>query len=116
MGTGERAHGRDNLAHVDELRERLGRQERADLEAAYAGGIFVTDPAPLGIGGRKGLHQLQAVAQAHLAQHHAIPRIDFLNVGHARFLSALAVSFSSSARTAAVSAPSGATFSPSPIW
>src|SRR6202012_2430632 len=86
-----------------------------DLETADTRGMFVPNPALLGRRRGESLHELQAVAQAHLAQHHLISRIDFLNVGHARFLFALTASCSSSARTAAVSAPSGATFRPSPI-
>src|ERR1700751_4161609 len=83
----------------------------------HASGIFLVHPALLGLSRGKRLHQLQPVAQAHLAERDAIIRIDLLNAGHARLPRVLVVavsSLSSSARTAAVSAPSGATFRPSP--
>src|SRR6202030_1248849 len=99
-----------DVADIDKLRKGLGGEERADLEAAHAGSIFVADPALLGLRRRKGLHKLQAVAQAHLTQDHAAIGIDFLNVGHARFLIA-SFFFASSARIASVAPPSGGTFS-----
>src|SRR6185312_10210342 len=116
MRAGQRRDGRNDVADIDELRKGLGRQEGADLEAAHAGGVFVANPALLGPCGRVGFDELKAVAQADLAQGDAAIRIDFLNVGHARFLMSFSVSsLASSARMAAVSAPRGATFSPSPI-
>ena len=86
MRARQRRNGRDDLAHVDELRKGFCRQERADFEAAHAGGIFVADPALLCVRRGKCFDELQAVAQADLAQGDAAIGIDFLNVGHARFL------------------------------
>src|SRR4029077_6531786 len=76
---------------------------------------------PVLLRGRRGkfFHELQAVAQAHLAQGDAAFRVNILNSCHARLPAAFAVDViswaSSSARTAMVSAPSAGTFSPSPI-
>src|SRR6185437_1236250 len=116
----ERRNRMNDLAHIDELREGLGRQERADLEMPHARGIFVPDPALLGRGRGKALDELQAVAQADLTQAHAAFGIDVLDAGHARLPAVFAVAgtscWSSSARIVAVSAPSGGTFKPSPRW
>src|ERR1700686_5278768 len=119
MRARKRGHGLDDLAHVGELRKRRRRQERADLEMPDARAIFVAHPALLGRGRRKFLHQLQAVAQAYLAQADAMVGIDVLNAGHASLAAVLPVagnpSALSSARTAAVSLPRTGTFNPSPI-
>ena len=48
----------------------------------HARGIFVAHPALLGRRRRKFLHELQAVAQAHLAQDDLVVGIDFLDAGH----------------------------------
>src|SRR6185437_11790049 len=108
----------NDLAHIDELREGLGRQERADLEMPHACGIFLPDPALLGCSRGKALDELQAVAQADLTQAHAVFGIDVLDAGHARLPALLVVAGIScrsiSARIASVSAPSGGTFKPSP--
>ena len=76
VGAGQRGDGRDDVAHIGELRKGLCGQERADLEMPHARGIFVADPALLGGGRRKFLHQLQAVAQAHFAQDDLVVGID----------------------------------------
>src|SRR5229473_3102126 len=85
----------------------------------HARGIFLADPALFRRRRRKLLHQLQAVAQAHLAQGYAITGINVLNAGHASLAAGLPVEenscSSSSARTEAVSAPRAGTFDPSPI-
>src|SRR5271168_4436921 len=91
----------------------------------HARTVFITHPALLG--GRRGklLHQLQAIAQTDLAQDHAITGINILNLGHASLPASLPFGetsvgedgrLSSSARTAAVSAPSTGTLRPSPRW
>src|SRR4051812_15842372 len=86
----------------------------------HAGGIFLAHPALLGVGRRNFLHELKPVAQADLAQADALCGVNLLNPAHARlpvgFDVTSSFSLSISARTAAVSAPSGATFRPSPIW
>ena len=91
----KRSDGPDDLAHVGELRERLGGQERANLEMPHAGGIFVADPALLRRRRREGLHQLQAVPQPYFAQDHSIVGIDVGNAGHASLTVALAVAATS---------------------
>src|SRR6516225_10955465 len=116
MGAGQRCDGSDDVAHVGKLRKGLCRQERADLEVPDAGGIFLAEPALFRRRRGKGLYELEAVAQADFAQAHAAFGIDVLYSAHARFLSALGLSLvASSVRIAAVSAPSGGTFKPSPI-
>ena len=52
----------------------------------HARGIFVADPALLGFRRRKCLHQLQAVAQADLAQNDFAVGIEFLDAGHGNLL------------------------------
>ena len=76
MRARQRRHRLDDLAHVGELRKGFGGQERADLEMPHARGIFVAEPALLRRRRRKGLHQLQAIAQAYFAQDHAVIGID----------------------------------------
>src|SRR5262249_18206914 len=108
---------RNDVAHVDKLRKGLRRQERADLEMPYARGIFLAHPALLCSCRGKGLDELKAVAQSHLAQGDSTLGIDLSDVGHARFLSGFEASSElSSARTIAVSAPRSGTFKPSPIF
>ena len=90
MRARQRRDGPDHVAHIGELREGFRRQERADLEMPHARAVFVADPALLRCGRGKRLHQLQAVAQADLAQAHAVVGIDVLNAGHASLTAALA--------------------------
>src|ERR1700757_3090867 len=106
----------DDVAHIGELRKGFCGQERADLEMPDARGIFLADPTLFCLRRGKRPHKLQSVAEAHFAERDTAIRIDLLNAGHARLPAVLVVgvSFSISARTAAVSAPSGATFRPSP--
>src|SRR5512140_509388 len=116
MGARQRRDGGNDVADIGELRKGFGGQERADLEMPHAGAVFLADPALLGRCRGKRLHQLQAVAQAHLAQADAIVGINVLNTGHASLAAVLAVGesfwFSSSARIAGVSAPSTGTLRP----
>src|SRR3981081_3877394 len=87
----QRCHGLDDVAHVGELREGFRREKGADLEMPHARGVFVPEPALLRRGRRKSLHQLQAIAQADLAQTHFAGRIDVLNAGHASLTAVLLV-------------------------
>ena len=50
---GKRRDRRNDVAHIDELRERFRGQKRTDLEMPHAGGVFVTHPALLGRRRRK---------------------------------------------------------------
>src|SRR6202790_5655238 len=118
----QRCHRLDDVAHVGELRKSFRREKRADLEIPHACGVFLAEPALLRRGRRKRLRQLQAIAQADLAQTHSVGRIDVLNAGHASLTAVLPVGEKplpsgnswplSSVRTASVSAPSAGTFSP----
>ena len=91
MRARQRRDGLDDLAHIGELRKGLRGQERADLEMPHAGAVFVAHPALLCRRGGKFLHQLQAVAQADLAQAHAVAGINVLNAGHASLTAVLPV-------------------------
>ena len=82
VSAGKRSDSLDDVADVDELRKGFGGQERTDLEMPHARGILLADPALLGGRGRKRLHQLQAVAQAHFAQDDLVIGIDVLKTGH----------------------------------
>src|SRR3546814_1614553 len=71
-----------NIAHIGKLRKTTCRQKRTSFKITHTRRILACYPFLLGCRIGKLTHQLQAVTQADLAQHHAVGRKTCRDAAH----------------------------------